>query len=162
MNNKKQSYVNLSRKGGVPLKNHDTGEEDEDRKGDSQPDDKKELAGSSTEGTRTSNHAGCRTSASWLSGTSSVYPTDMRDDVVANEISGKSATSNSTLTTRAQEGMPLSARSDQEALVGRMGRQETCVINAAIMASSWPHKSSGGKKYNKPIVVDVELPVRNN
>ena len=179
MNNKKQSYVNLSRKGGVPLMNHDTVEEDEDRKGDSQPDDKKhlrnttavpgspfrpitELVDSSTEGTKTSNLAGCRSSASWLSDHSSVYPTDMRDDVVANEISGKSATSNSTLTARAQGGTPLSARSDQEALVGRVGRQETCVINAAIMASSWPHRSSGGKKYNKPIVVDLELPVWNN
>jgi hypothetical protein len=43
-------------------------------------------------------------------------------------------------------------------LVGRRGRQETCVINAAIMASSWPHKGHGGKRYNKPIVVDVDLP----
>lgn len=173
MNNKKQSYVDLSRKGGVPLINHDTGEEDEDRKGGSQPDDKKrisnetavpgspyrpmpELVDSSAEGTA------CRTSASWLSGSSSEGHTDMRDDVAANETLGMSATSSSTLTTRGQGGMPLSPRSDREALVGRMGRQETCVINAATMASSWPHKSSGGKKYNKPIVVDLDLPVWDN
>jgi hypothetical protein len=37
------------------------------------------------------------------------------------------------------------------------GRLETFVINAAIMASSWPH--AGGKKFNKPIVVDIDLPV---
>jgi hypothetical protein len=36
-------------------------------------------------------------------------------------------------------------------------RQETCVINAAIMAKSWPHV--GGKQFNRPIVVDVNLPV---
>ena len=52
-----------------------------------------------------------------------------------------------------------SRRGDFAALCGRMGRKETCIINAAIMASSWPHKGSGGKKYNKPIVVDIDLPV---
>lgn len=37
-------------------------------------------------------------------------------------------------------------------------RSETVVINAAIMASSWPH-GSGGKKFNKPIVIDIDLPI---
>jgi hypothetical protein len=54
-------------------------------------------------------------------------------------------------------GDPSSGRCDQEALVGRMGRLETCVVNAAIMKSRYPH--IGGKKFNKPIVVDVDLPV---
>ena len=36
------------------------------------------------------------------------------------------------------------------------GREETCIINAAILASSWPHKA--GKSFNKPIVVDLDLP----
>ncbi|POR39192.1 Putative rhamnogalacturonate lyase C, partial [Tolypocladium paradoxum] len=44
-----------------------------------------------------------------------------------------------------------------EALVGRMGRRETCVVNAAIMKSRYPHV--GGKRFYKPIVVDVDLPV---
>jgi hypothetical protein len=61
--------------------------------------------------------------------------------------------------TRGQGGVPPSNRCDLEALSGRMGRKETCVINAAIMASSWPHKGTGGKKFNKPIVVDIDLPV---
>lgn len=60
--------------------------------------------------------------------------------------------------TRGQGGLPPSQRCDLEALTGRMGRQETCVVNAAIMASSWPH-GAGGKKFNKPIVVDIDLPV---
>ena len=64
--------------------------------------------------------------------------------------------------TRGQGGLPTSQRSDLEALCGRMGRRETCVINAAIMASSWAHKGSGSKKYNKPIVVDIDLPVWAN
>lgn len=38
-------------------------------------------------------------------------------------------------------------------------RPETCIINAAIMASSWPYRKSGDGRYNKPIVVDVDLPV---
>jgi hypothetical protein len=38
----------------------------------------------------------------------------------------------------------------------RSNRRETCIINAAILATSWPH--GGGKRFNAPIVVDVELP----
>lgn len=34
---------------------------------------------------------------------------------------------------------------------------ETCVVNAAIMASSF-HRRSEGKTFNKPIVVDINLP----
>ncbi|KAH0542910.1 hypothetical protein FGG08_002770 [Glutinoglossum americanum] len=56
-------------------------------------------------------------------------------------------------------GHPPSHRCDVLALAGRLGRRETCIVNAAIMAKSWPHKGSGGKKFNRPIVVDVELPV---
>lgn len=54
-------------------------------------------------------------------------------------------------------GDPNSARCDQAALAGRLGRQETCVVNAAIMKSRYPHV--GGKRFNKPIVVDLDLPV---
>lgn len=61
--------------------------------------------------------------------------------------------------TRGQGGLPPSNRCDLVALSGRLGRKETCVINAAIMASSYPHKGSGGKRFNKPIVVDIDLPV---
>ena len=60
---------------------------------------------------------------------------------------------------RGRGGSPTSGRSDQEALVGRSGRKQTCVINAAIMATSWPYKGSGGERYNKPLVVDIDLPV---
>ncbi|RDW83418.1 metallo-dependent phosphatase-2 [Coleophoma crateriformis] len=60
--------------------------------------------------------------------------------------------------TRGQGGIPPSMRCDLNALSGRLERKETCVVNAAIMASSWPH-GRGGKKFNKPIVVDIDLPV---
>ena len=60
--------------------------------------------------------------------------------------------------TRGQGGEPPSQRCDLEALTGRLGRKETCIINAAITASSWP-RSVGGKKFNKPIVVDIDLPI---
>ncbi|KAJ5677706.1 uncharacterized protein N7477_003339 [Penicillium maclennaniae] len=36
-------------------------------------------------------------------------------------------------------------------------RKETCIVNAAIVATSWPHR--GGKRFHAPIVVDLELPV---
>ena len=62
---------------------------------------------------------------------------------------------------RGHGGVPPSGRCDTEALAGRMGRKETCIINAAIMASSWPHKEKNRRKYNKPIAVDIDLPVRH-
>ena len=34
-------------------------------------------------------------------------------------------------------------------------RRETCIVNASIMATSWPYK--GG--FNSPIIVDINLPV---
>lgn len=40
----------------------------------------------------------------------------------------------------------------------RPRNEETCIINAAIMASSWPYKGIGHDRYNKPIVVDIDLP----
>ncbi|KAF4552138.1 Calcineurin-like phosphoesterase-like protein 2 [Elsinoe fawcettii] len=43
-----------------------------------------------------------------------------------------------------------------EAWTGREGRRETCVVNAAIMARS---HGMGAKRYNQPIVVEIDLPV---
>lgn len=60
--------------------------------------------------------------------------------------------------TRGVGGNPdVSVRCDREALSGRMGRRETCIINCAIAATNWPH--SGGKRFNKPVVVDLDLPI---
>lgn len=77
---------------------------------------------------------------------------DLTDGVV-DSASG----ANPTLGTRGLGGNQDSPRSDVQALRGRMGRQETCVVNCAIMAKSYPHR--GGKVTNKPIVVDLDLPV---
>ncbi len=61
--------------------------------------------------------------------------------------------------TRGQGGSPPSGRCDLEASAGRKSRKETCVINAAIMASSWPYKVKDNRKYNKPIIIDIDLPL---
>lgn len=62
------------------------------------------------------------------------------------------------LGTRGMGGNPnLSVRCDRAALCCRMGRRETCVVNCAIAATNWPH--TGGKKFNKPIIVDLDLPI---
>ncbi|KAH7152892.1 Metallo-dependent phosphatase-like protein [Dactylonectria macrodidyma] len=53
-------------------------------------------------------------------------------------------------------GDATSPRSDQPALAGRMGRRETCVVNAAIMKKNYPHL--GSRQLNKAIVVDLDLP----
>lgn len=58
---------------------------------------------------------------------------------------------------RGQGGPFTSGCCDFDAINGREGREETCIVNAAIVGSSWPHKA--GKRFNKPIVVDVDLPV---
>ena len=44
-----------------------------------------------------------------------------------------------------------SGQGDLGVPTGTIGRQETCVIHAVFMASSWPHRGSGGKSFNKPI-----------
>lgn len=63
--------------------------------------------------------------------------------------------------TRGQGGIPPSARCDLIALtdrLDRLDRQETCIVNAAMMATSWPYQSRHGSKFNKPIVIDIDLP----
>ena len=45
----------------------------------------------------------------------------------------------------------------QYPISGSKGRAETCIVNAAFMATNWPHKS--GKKFHKPIVIDLDLPI---
>ncbi|KAG6001059.1 hypothetical protein E4U21_004701 [Claviceps maximensis] len=37
-----------------------------------------------------------------------------------------------------------------------LAKDETCVVNAAVLRSRYPHKE--GKQFNKPIVVDVDFP----
>ena len=63
---------------------------------------------------------------------------------------------------RGRGGIPPSGLSDMEALSARMARRETCVINSAMITSSWPHKAKTMKRYNKPIVVDIDLPTWKN
>ena len=66
-------------------------------------------------------------------------------------------------TTKEDHGLPDSGKTrfearntDTEGLQAQ--RRETCVVNAAVMASNWPHR--GGRKFHPgPIVVDLELPV---
>ncbi|KAI3335112.1 Metallo-dependent phosphatase-like protein [Ustulina deusta] len=54
---------------------------------------------------------------------------------------------------------PDSGRSDRAALTGRLGRKETCIVNCSIQHSSYPHSGRGPRRLNKPIVVDLELPM---
>ena len=65
--------------------------------------------------------------------------------------------SNDHLGIRGQGGSASSPRCDQEAIPGREGRIETCVVNAAFMGSNYQHRS--GKRFHKPIVIDLDLPI---
>lgn len=63
-------------------------------------------------------------------------------------------------TAQTQEDEQLISRLDSwrtAALLGRMGKRETCVVNTAIMAQSYG--AGGPRRLNKPIVVDIDLPV---
>ena len=143
---KKLSFVNLTAKGGNPINN------------DGSVGNIASVAreGYSTVQTETSASTPMDTLDNrWT--TSSIFSTKLHIScVTANPL----AVSPESLppATRGQGGVPPSQRCDLEALSGRMERQETCIVNAAIMASSWPH-GAGGKKFNKPIVVDIDLPV---
>lgn len=92
------------------------------------------------------------------------HPIDFKEALQVAEDKGSvsvhgSLNSGISSATRGQGGFPPSGRCDIEALAGRRGRKETCVINAAIMASSWPYRTKGDRKYNKAIIVDIDLPV---
>ncbi|KAK3370100.1 Metallo-dependent phosphatase-like protein [Podospora didyma] len=51
-----------------------------------------------------------------------------------------------------------SVPTDPAETLSRMGsRRESCIVNCAIVATSWPH--AGGRRLNKPIVVDLDLPI---
>ncbi|TLD25106.1 hypothetical protein PspLS_05942 [Pyricularia sp. CBS 133598] len=63
------------------------------------------------------------------------------------------------MTGRAQSGnlqKPTPSEKESPRLVGSMSRRETCMVNCSIMANSYPHV--GGKRFNKPIVIDLDLP----
>ncbi|KAK4181493.1 Metallo-dependent phosphatase-like protein [Triangularia setosa] len=55
------------------------------------------------------------------------------------------------------DDIQLPTSKSQESNTSRRGRCETCIVNCAIVATNWPH--TGGRRYNKPIVVDFDLPV---
>lgn len=89
-------------------------------------------------------------------GTSSDSSSQQGSSVAAQKRSGSGSDSNDD--TVGYGGNPESDDDcDYEALAGRTGRKETCVVNAAIMKGSYPH--SEGKLFSKPIVVDLYLPV---
>ncbi|KAM3528248.1 hypothetical protein NHJ13051_002511 [Beauveria bassiana] len=57
-----------------------------------------------------------------------------------------------------REEKDASGENDAEMIApGWCGRKETCVVNAAILKSRFPH--ADGKQFYKPIVVDIDLPV---
>ncbi|KAJ3476076.1 hypothetical protein NLG97_g9245 [Lecanicillium saksenae] len=62
-----------------------------------------------------------------------------------------------TLDASSKYGGDQARASDGAMAPGWHGRRETCVVNAAILKSKFPH--TGGKEFYKPIVVDLDLPV---
>lgn len=71
-------------------------------------------------------------------------------DVHTNSIEQGSKTSQRTAQLAAYDS------SQRATLMGRMGRKETCIVNASYMATNYGQR----KGFNKPIVVDLDLPIR--
>ena len=82
------------------------------------------------------------------------------DDIVSWEDPGVGNNKQSLIDLTGRKGPPLAndgAVNGANYSPAEGGRQETCVVNAAIMKSRYPH--IGGRELNKPIVVDMNLPV---
>jgi hypothetical protein len=152
--NNKQSLVDLTRKGGSPL-NH-------------LPDTENTADPSRVTFSRGLTFSIGREGAeeapnSKTAGSSSRARTKLRFPKIKKPQKGKASGPETTDVNEEEEGeedspnVLLSMRDDQyeEAIVGRLGRAETCIVNAAYLANSW----GGPKRFNKPIVVDIELPV---
>lgn len=146
--NKKISLVDLTKKGGTPLLN--------DGSVGNWPDDEMVTRGHSIISCSTGSLHG-------HGGASSRNNSSPGTNMAGSDVFLTALDDMSPQACRGQGGVPPSKRCDLEALSGRMGRKETCIINAAMMASSWPHSAAGGgKRFNKPIVVDIDLPVWDN
>jgi len=153
----KQSLVDLTRRAGKALANDGSIEDDY---GACSHEMRPSLTLPNSEPSSQSQQIPLAHSA--LSDVSPLSSTPTSTTSVLQQVHGRNDVSNESLwaaSTRGQGGLPPSGRCDVRSLSGRLGRKETCIINAAIVASSWPHKGSGGKRFNKPIVVDIELPV---
>jgi hypothetical protein len=153
--NKKMSFINLTAKGATPLANDGSYGSDICKISESNGSvDAKNVKLVENGKTQPSSVSFLQSNAV---GTPAITSIDGRPSI--REGLSHVAIGSSTPATLGQGGLPSSNRCDLAALSGELGRKETCVVNAAIMASSYPHKGSGGKKFNKPIVVDIDLPV---
>ena len=161
--NKKQSLVDLTSRGFEPLQNSDTEVMDENSR--------------QVPSWITKPHSPLTIPWKWklrsqMTALDTVNPTpapepEVEGDLTTIQDAGVSVVFKNPITPPSKDthslsqgigGNPTSARSDMEALAGRLGRKETCIVNAAMIATSWPHKAVNGSKYNKPLVVDVNLP----
>ena len=128
-NNKKQSLIDLSSKSSVPLNN-------------------KIMSTMQDAAIKDLKSPTMETSSTWK-----FQDSLERESVVDNMQESSQPPS-------CHEGVDSPSGTDYlEALWTRRTRRETCIINAAIMASSWPYTERNKSKYNKAIVVDVDLPM---
>ncbi|KAL9614704.1 MAG: hypothetical protein Q9167_000833 [Letrouitia subvulpina] len=144
--NKKQSLVDLSSRGPDPLKTSTSSE----------------PHGHSGRVLKTPWRWQSESGISGLEAKSPVFDneTAIRDEPVPaiQDYPSMSIPQRNSSATRGQGGIPPSARCNLIALTDRLDRQETCVVNAAIMATSWPYQPNHGSKFNKPIVINIDLP----
>ena len=172
--NKKQSYLDLSARGGEPL-NHQLpkitaaldpqirdqmgkGKEKSSFGSSLQPNDNKNEP--DTKDNRSTTRNTSRTSAfAWTAYPSPDNAMIMQHDVACPESAEQPVPFTRASATGGHGVTPPSGQCELETLAKRIERRETCVINASIMASSWPHKGGSGKRCNKAIVVDIDLPV---
>lgn len=175
--NKKQSLLDLSASGGLPLDNSDDLEQENLLGASLCPDDPDEpeqkwcrpwrsrfgLATSSREPISDSRIPAATTSheVSPLIPDRHLTQGDMTrpSSSTSDPHVAWNATHSSPDAANATDGTVVSAGLDLSAVTGRKGKRETCVVNAAIVAAGWRRGTGQVKKYNKAIVVDLDLPV---
>ena len=147
---KKQSHLDLTVKGGDALDNHDSSVGHV-------------IATTNSGETQASNASSRALSTGEEVGFKGKHPCPREQcDIWTEKLVGGGLAISEAAEGKEEEGKMGKAtlRSDHdgwlEAVKGRMGRKETCIVNAAIMAGG--HKS-GPKQFNKPLVVDIDLPI---
>ena len=137
--NKKQSLVDLTSRGGSPLNNHSflTSQE--------HPGERKPTI---------------NVGSSWDWNFSTSVLAERQDPARVQEGETSSIT-DTHAATHGEKDIATWVEHDLKAPSDRLETKETCIVNAAVMATSWPYESRHGSKYNKPIIINVDLPIKD-
>ena len=89
-----------------------------------------------------------------------LVPCLARQKLRGTKIANDGARLDTKLSTSGQGGPSSTMCVDQEALLGREGRLQTCVVNASyVPVRNLSRSHRAGRSFNKPVVVDMDFPL---